>query len=232
MSDLRSSPLQRRHHAVGAFLVLAFATAAACGSERAAGSSVAAAAGRGAGDSGAAVAAPSPGVPPALPVDSALPPEEALRRFRAGLPAATRLEGGAPTRDSLVGLFVRAVESRDAALVNRLIVSRAEFAHLYYPTSPLREPPYELDPQMMWYQLRVQSEKGISRLFERLGARPLGAVGHRCPAPPRAEGENRVWEGCVLLRRTAAGDTVGERLFGSIVARAGRFKFVGYGNDL
>ena len=82
-------------------------------------------------------------------MDSLLPPEEALRRFREGLPVVAGLAGGAPSRDSLVRLFVGAVGRRDAALVNRLIVSRAEFAHLYYPSSPLREPP-EAEMRRCW----------------------------------------------------------------------------------
>jgi hypothetical protein len=170
--------------------------------------------------------------PPAdLPVDSFVPPEEALRRFRAGVPPVTRLQGGAPSRDSVVRLFARAVETRDTAIVNRLIVSRAEFAYLFYPTSPLREAPYELDPQMMWFQLRTQSEKGISRLFDRFGGRPIGYTGHRCPDAPLVQGENRVWEGCVVQRSDSSGRLT-QRMFGSIVARDGVYKFLGYGNDL
>jgi hypothetical protein len=180
-------------------------------------------------DAAGATAAPAP---PALPVDSLLPPEEALRRFRDGLPVVTAYAGGAPSRDSLVRLFVGAVERRDTALVNRLIVSRAEFAHLWYPTSPLREPPYGLDPQMTWFQLRTQSEKGIGRVFDRLGGRPLRLAGIDCPTDEQAQGENRVWEGCAVRLRDADGRTRAHRLFGAIVERGGQHKFVGYGNDL
>ena len=167
-----------------------------------------------------------------LPVDSLLPPGEALRRFREGLPVVAAFAGGAPSRDSLVRSFVGAVARRDTALVNRLIVSRAEFAHLLYPSSPLREPPYGLEPQMMWFQLRTQSEKGIGRLFDRLGGQPLALVGHDCPAAALVQGANRVWEGCTVRLRDADGQVRAHRLFGAIVERDGQYKFVGYGNDL
>lgn len=183
-------------------------------------------------DSAAAAATAGRPARDTLPVDSLLPPEEALRRFREGVPVVTALAGGAPARDSLVRLFVAAVARRDTALVNRLIVSRAEFAHLYYPSSPLREPPYGLDPQMMWFQLRTQSEKGIGRLFDRFGGRPLEFAGHTCPTPPLRQGANRVWEGCTVRLRDADGQVRAHRLFGAIVARDGQYKFVGYGNDL
>jgi hypothetical protein len=168
----------------------------------------------------------------ALPVDSYLPPEEALRRFREGVPQVTRLSGGAPTRDSLVALFEAAVRDRDTALVNRLIVSRAEFAWLVYPSSPLREPPYELDPQMAWYQLRMQSEKGISRVLDRMGGPAFDLLGHRCPKAAAREGENEVWQECVVRLREPGGGEDEARLFGSIVRRGEQFKFAGYGNDL
>jgi hypothetical protein len=84
---------------------------------------------------------------------------------------------------------------------------------------------------MMWFQLRTESEKGIGRLFDRLGGQALRYVGHGCPAASR-HGGNRVWEGCTVARVGADGDTVRQRLFGAIVERGGRYKFVGYGNDL
>ena len=42
-------------------------------------------------------------------VDSILPREEALRRFREGLPPVDSLSGGAESRDALVAEFVRAL---------------------------------------------------------------------------------------------------------------------------
>jgi hypothetical protein len=179
-----------------------------------------------------ATSAPAAPMLPATPVDSYLPPEEALRRFRSGIAARpTALGGGAPTRDSLVRLLVIAVDRRDTAMVNRLVLTRAEFAYLYYPSAPLARPPYELDPQMMWYQLVSQSEKGIVRAFDRLGGTRLRHVGHAC-ADAERQGENRVWSGCTVTLVAGGRDTTRQRIFGSIVERGGRFKFVSYANDM
>jgi hypothetical protein len=164
-------------------------------------------------------------------VDSFVPPEEALRRFRAPLgPAPTRLAGGEAGRERLARAFVRAVAARDTAALNRLLLSRAEFAWLYYPSSALRAAPYELDPQMAWYQLRTQSEKGIARVLDRMGGDAFVYRGLDCPPAPRRERANLVWDGCVL-RYALDGQAQRRRLFGGIVARAGAYKFVGYGND-
>ena len=46
------------------------------------------------------------------------------------------------------------------------------------------------------------------------------------------EGENTVYGPCVVRWRGKAGDTVAVRLFGQIVERGGRFKFLSYANKL
>jgi hypothetical protein len=157
---------------------------------------------------------------------------ELLRRFRADLgPAPAALAGGAASREALVRAFVRAVETRDTAAFRRLTLSRAEFAYLYFPDSPLARPPYEMPPALLWFQLTEGSHKGVGRLLARLGGAPLGYAGHRCAAPPERQGANRLWERCTVRLVGAPGDTAVRRLFGPIVARGGRFKFLGYAND-
>ena len=61
-------------------------------------------------------------------VDSILPREEALRRFREGLAPVDSLAGGAGSRDELVAAFVRGIAAADTAAIARMAVSRAEFA--------------------------------------------------------------------------------------------------------
>jgi hypothetical protein len=163
-------------------------------------------------------------------VDSAIPIEEALRRFRAALPDPGGLRGGYPSRKKLVSAFARAVETRDTAALRQMVIGRDEFAWLYYPASPLSKPPYELPPALMWFQLQGESEKGASRLLAERAGQPLGYVGHDC-APARNEGDLRVYPHCAL-RRVMAGDTVTERLFGLIVEHGKVYKFVSYANRL
>ena len=164
-------------------------------------------------------------------VDSAIPREEALRRFRAGLPPVEMLDGGAQSRGALVRAFVRAVAAADTAALRRLTLSRAEFAWLYYPTTPQSLPPYDLAPGLMWFLIEGGSAKGARRLLSELGDRPLHHAGYRCADPPSREGANTVWGPCVVRRIQAAGDTTEARLFGPIIERGGRYKFVSLAND-
>ncbi len=180
------------------------------------------------GDGGASGARPAAA---ATVTDSALPIEEALRRFRAGSTEPTGLLGGAPDRETLVRRFVAALEIRDTAALRGLVLGKDEFAWLYYPSTPMSRPPYELPPDLMWFQLQGQSERGAALLLgERAGA-PLGYLTHTCGSE-RSEGGNRIFGHCVLRRATPVGDTLDERLFGLILERGGVFKFVSYANKL
>jgi hypothetical protein len=165
-------------------------------------------------------------------VDSVVPRDEALRRFRNGLGEPAGLDGAATSRDALVRAFVRAVEAGDTAAALALTLTQAEFGWLYYPTTPQGLPPYDVSPSLLWFLTRGGSDKGLRRLLDERGGRPLGYVGYRCDPTSSREGENTVWGPCVVRRLEAAGDTVEERLFGLILERAGRFKFVSLANKL
>jgi len=164
-------------------------------------------------------------------VDSIVPRAEALRRFQAGARPVDGLAGGAGSRDSLVADFVRALETRDTAGLRRLLLDRNEFAFLYYPTARQGLPPYDLAPELFWFMLQSGSDKGLPRALGRRGGRPLELQGYRCDSLPTREGRNVVWGPC-LLRHGEGGRLIEERLFGLIVERDGRFKFVDYGNRL
>lgn len=173
----------------------------------------------------------SPSVPAGV-VDSALPPDVALRRFREGLRAPDSLRLGAGSRDALIQRFVDALERRDTAALAQLLLDRGEFAYLYYPTVPEAKPPYDLSPGLLWFVIQQHSRKGLERLIGRRGGRPLGYLGYSCEPPPARHGENIVWGRCVIRRVRAPGDTVAERLFGPVLEHRGRFKFISYSNTL
>lgn len=183
---------------------------------------------------GASARSSRAGAPPPPPVvvavvDSALTPEEHLRRFREGLEPVRTLEGGASSRDALVEAWADAMERGDTARLVALHLTRAEFAYLYFPESPYAAPPTRTPPDFLWFQFRAGSEKGLNRAVRRLGGRPLRIDALAC-APPKSHGSSLLHEGCTVRRRTAEG-TVEERLFGTIVEREGRFKFVTYANQ-
>ncbi|MEX1998136.1 MAG: hypothetical protein WD934_00500, partial [Gemmatimonadales bacterium] len=175
---------------------------------------------------------PSAGdAPSAHVVDSVVAWDSALAAFRSTGDSVTVLTG-ATSRGELVSALAEAIATHDTAQLRSLVLSRAEFAWLYYPTAREAHPPYELPPDLMWFRLSSQSEQGISKALRLLGGRPVGVIDHACePTLERVEGRNRLRGGCIV-RRTAGGDTLHESLFGLIIERDGRYKFVSYANRL
>lgn len=165
-------------------------------------------------------------------VDSVVPGDSALARFQRSLPQVDSLSGGASTLDGLVSRFVKALETGDSAALGSLVLSQAEFGWLYYPTNPEGLPPYNLTPELMWFMLEGRSSQGYQKLMRQRAQKPLRHVAHRCEGEPSRQGENTVRGPCLVLRLGENGDTVSERLFGQIVERGGRYKFVSYANKL
>lgn len=168
---------------------------------------------------------------PGYVVDSILPVEEQLRRFRAGLPDTLRMfEGGASSRDALVWAFARNLEAADTGALVRLTISRAEFAWLVYPDSPLSAPPYRQAPDVAWMRHGAASSAGLGRLIDRLGGSRLGLKSWGCLEGPINEGANTVWRDCAVRFEKAGAGEQTLRLFSSIIGRNGRFKILSYAN--
>ena len=156
--------------------------------------------------------------------------DSALTLFRVGLTPVSELEKGEASLDAIVSRLVRAVEQSDTAALREMVMSRAEFAYLYYPTSVFTRAPMKQEPALVWFLHTAPSEKGVSRLVNRYGGRQLRLV-NDC-APPKLEGENRLWFDCAQRIFDARGDTTMIRLFGGVYERNGRFKIFSYSNDL
>lgn len=180
-------------------------------------------------DTGTTSPAASQGV-----VDSIFPVEEEIRRFRLELNGATaeRLEHSAPSRDELVNRLIGAIERTDSAEIGRLMISAAEFLDLFYPDSPYARPPFRQNPAFVWFQIGQNSEKGIGRAVQRYGGRPANFSGYDCDPEPEIQGTNRLWNGCRVHWKPTADAAGTLRLFGTIIEREGRYKFVSYANDL
>ena len=168
---------------------------------------------------------------PGYIIDSILPIEEQLRRFRAGLAEApSQLAGGASNPDQLVRTVVRALEAADTAALVRLTISRAEFAYLVYPESPFAAPPYRQAPDLVWMRHAAASGTGLTRLLNRLGGSSLGFRSWRCAGQPLAEGTNRIWRDCTVQFGKPGDTPQRKQLFASIIERQGRFKILSYAN--
>lgn len=157
--------------------------------------------------------------------------DSALTLFRRGLEPVAELQHAESSIDAMVARLIRAVEQSDTAALRDIVMSRAEFAYLYYPTSVYTRTPMKQEPGLAWFLHLQHSEKGVSRLVTRYGGAPLH-LSNTC-ALPKAEGENRLYFDCVQRVVAAGGrDTTVIRLFGGIYERRGRFKIFSYSNDL
>ncbi|MEO7998138.1 MAG: hypothetical protein ABI852_11870 [Gemmatimonadaceae bacterium] len=168
--------------------------------------------------------------PSASAIDSALPREVELERFRAGLGAeVTELSNGFGSRDSLMDAFLKRLAARDTARLGELGLTKAEFAWIYYPSSPMGKPPYDLSPGLMYFQFDGNNRKGFVHLLEDRGGKDLKVVGYSCAAPEKQE-TNTVYTQCLVKRLQAPGDTLTELLFGGIIEHNGKYKLLNFAN--
>lgn len=170
---------------------------------------------------------------PGYVIDSILPVEEELRRFRlaVGGEEVTELRNGSASREALVRRFLKDLSTRDSLDLRAATITAREFADLVYPSSPNTRPPYRLSPGFVWMRLEGQSRSGVTRALQRRGGRDLGYAGHSCNPQPEIQGENRLWAGCVVTLVESSTHTTHQRLFGTILERNGRFKFVSLANQ-
>ena len=169
--------------------------------------------------------------PPDGHIDSILPIEEEIRRFRAKAPdTPTQLSGGAGSRDDLVRRWVGAIETRDSVALSGMLMNAAEYITFYYPESPYTRPPYRQSPAVRWSLITNTSLQGASRVWTRHAGLPMGYTGYRCNPEPEILGQNRIWTGCVVDWENGA-QKGSVQLFGPIIERDGEFKFVTYASD-
>jgi hypothetical protein len=171
---------------------------------------------------------------PGYVVDSILPLEEEVRRFRAavGGESVRALENASASREDLVRRFVKALAGGDLAALRAMAITPREFVDLVYPSSPYTRAPYRQSPGLTWMQIRNPSESGLSRLVHRLGGKPLTGDGLTCEPTPDRQGANLIWTGCTLRLTGTGAAPAPHRYFGSILERGGKFKFVSFANEL
>ncbi len=170
---------------------------------------------------------------PAYVVDSVLPVDEEMRLFRnaiGGVPA-TQLENASASREELIRRFVRDLAARDSSDLRSTAISAREFIDLVYPSSPNTHPPYRQSPGFVWMQINGQGSSGLTRALQRRGGQRFSYAGHWCGPQPDVQGRNKLWLRCTVQLVSPSGDTTTQRLFGTIIERDGRFKFVSFANQ-
>ncbi len=164
-------------------------------------------------------------------VDSIVPVAEALRRFRVEIPKVDTLRHGSRSTRALVSRLAQAVTAHDTAELNAMVLDRAEFAWLFYESSSLARPPYEAPPALLWGQIRTASDDGARKLLARLGGKTIRVSDLQC-GEELVEGENRLHQRCTVRFEAPGAPVLDGNLFGTIIERQGRFKFVGLGNRI
>ncbi|MFN8571149.1 MAG: hypothetical protein U0132_03770 [Gemmatimonadaceae bacterium] len=170
---------------------------------------------------------------PGYVVDSIRPLAEEIRRFRelAGTPTSA-FEGGTRSQRELIQAFAIALEQSDSSALNRLTISMREFAYLVYPSSPYVKAPYRQPPGLLWRTIAGPSVVGRARLLHRMGGHPLSLSGLSCDTAAERQGDNVLHPNCRVDIKQPDGAIVRRRLFGSIIERHGRFKFISLQNDI
>ena len=124
---------------------------------------------------------------------------------------------------------MRAVEASDTAALEAMVLSRAEYAWLYYPRHIYAKPPYELAPGTFWQLIRGNDAKGRARLKQTLAGTGFTVRGTTCTAGTTVQAPLEEWN--CKLKLLVGGAPTEAAYFGSIVGLDGRYKFVSYAND-
>jgi hypothetical protein len=158
---------------------------------------------------------------------------EQLRRFRVGLDSVASLDGGAATAELLARALLAGLASNDTAALVSLVLTRAEFAWLYFPSHPYAQPPYEMPPGLYWLQISSGSNRGLTRALAVYGGRSVDYRGLACSdTTPTHQGDNTLFGECRVRLGIGRGQEDSVRMFGSIILRGNRAKFVSYANGL
>jgi hypothetical protein len=167
---------------------------------------------------------------PGYVVDSMLPLDEELRRFRAAIGGSrvSALRGGSESREALVRRAVAALSSADTADLRAMTLDAHEFVDLVFPTSPFARQPYRQPVGFAWQQIRGSSTVGMRRLVRTMSGQTWRYVDHRCAPRAEHQGANTIWSSCMVRLLAPSGDTIPAQLFGSIIERDGRFKLVSF----
>lgn len=167
---------------------------------------------------------------PGYVIDSVFPPDEALRRFqRDAGPAPDALTAGAASLDALLRRYWATLTSGDSMALQPLVVSKAEFAHLYFPESA--EPASGMQPHISWLLLSNNSGRGLARALAIASDSDAPILGTACIDRRQIAGRNIVHGPCGIVRSASAKrDTLW--ITNHVIERGGVFKLMSFANEL
>ena len=172
---------------------------------------------------------------PGYIIDSILPPAEALRRLQQEVtdPIPTRLTGGADSRAALIRAYWEALQRTDTTLIRSLVVSKAEFAYLYFPeSSPFAS---GMQPVPAWVLYEAQTGRGLTAASSQAREAAAGRAVLRdvtCRAGGRMEGASETSGPCGVVVRWPDQRTDTLWIASTVIRRDGRYKLLGLDNAL
>ena len=172
---------------------------------------------------------------PGYIIDSILPPDEALRRLQQEVtdPIPTRFTGGATSRPALIRAYWEALQRTDTTTIRTLVVSKAEFAYLYFPESA----PFAsgMQPVPAWVLYEAQTGRGLTAASSRALETVAGNAVLRdiaCRDGGRTEGASQTSGPCGVVLRWPDQRTDTLWIASTIIRRDGRYKLLGLDNAL
>lgn len=168
---------------------------------------------------------------PGYVVDSIFPPEEALRRFQAEVvgPAPLQLAEGAASTDALLRRYWSLLVRHDTLAMTPLVVSKAEFAYLYYPEGA--EASNGVPPNVAWMLLGHNSGRGLTRALRAASTRDTTVRAAVCTGLTQRVGQGELYGPCGVVLPSAGGlDTVW--VAKTLFRRNGVHKLMGFHNEL
>lgn len=168
---------------------------------------------------------------PGYVIDSVFTPEENLRRFQSTVIGAppTRLSGGARSTDDLLRQYWALLSTADTLNMSPLVVSRAEYAFLYFPES--EEGPNGMPPHIGWELIVRQSGRGLFRALVIAQREPSPVLRTECSDTPRKVGKSTIYGPCgVVIMRNGVEETIW--VAKTLIERDGIHKLMGLQNEL
>src|SRR5690606_17827531 len=108
---------------------------------------------------------------------------------------------GEPGVDALLRRYWATLVRGDSLSLTPLVLSKAEFAYLYFPESD--EPDNGMQPHVSWLLLSNNSGRGLVRALTRAADQDSTLLGTTCSQAPSTAGVNRLHGPCAVIRTRA-----------------------------
>jgi len=137
--------------------------------------------------------------------------------------------GWASSVEALAGSVAGAVARNDRQALERLCVSREEYAAHVWPALHIgKVKEWQAQQGFVWKQHHMRSDSGLSLVLDRFGGRPCTVLKTVFKEKATEYEGIRVHGGAAVRLRDAGGAERESRLFGSVIEKNGYYKVFSY----